>query len=214
MKPWVSSVAFVRNTFRPRAASAIAEKSLARRMAVARPMPWLAPVMIATDSGISTAGTPKRTQATNSRRSDFKGVRLEREVTGIEEPDRRLRNVALERFSPRRQEGARRKASQAGPRKPPIGRGRFPVGTPRRRDRELRRHPTLSITSSESGFLSEIVRMVRRAVLHKWATRCVNARWCAAGRRRVIQAARFGRRSILPYKTCATDNIRRSLSLV
>jgi hypothetical protein len=37
---------------RSRAASTIDEKSRARRMAVERPMPWLAPVTIATDDDI------------------------------------------------------------------------------------------------------------------------------------------------------------------
>ncbi len=42
---------FLRDSPGPRATSAIAEKSCASRMAVERPIPWLAPVTIATDSG-------------------------------------------------------------------------------------------------------------------------------------------------------------------
>jgi hypothetical protein len=38
--------------FRSRATSVMAEKSLARRTAVARPIPWLAPVTMATDLDI------------------------------------------------------------------------------------------------------------------------------------------------------------------
>src|SRR5271166_2253447 len=94
---------------RSRATSTSAEKSRARRMAVARPMPWLAPVTIATDFSIGTSplifdkGRSAREEAANGRR-DLRGVRLQREMSGIEEAHDRVRHVALERLGARRQE--------------------------------------------------------------------------------------------------------------
>src|SRR6185437_15425841 len=105
--PAARTAAAVSSRFsRPRAASVIAEKSRARRMAVARPMPWLAPVTIATDLDVSMVGTPKKASGEEFAdcRGDLDGVGLQGEMTAIEEPDDRLRNVALERLGPRRQE--------------------------------------------------------------------------------------------------------------
>src|SRR6202042_2168112 len=91
---------------RSRATRTSAEKSRARRMAVERPMPWLAPVTIATDFSMRTPHW-KRASAGDEladRRRDLCGMRLQREMSGVEEADGRIRDVALESLGAGRQE--------------------------------------------------------------------------------------------------------------
>src|SRR5258708_2609169 len=89
---------------RLRATSAIEEKSRARRIAVERPMPWLAPVTIATEFDMSSSLAGQRGEEVPDCRGDLLGVRLQREMAGIEETDDRAGNVALERLGAGRQE--------------------------------------------------------------------------------------------------------------
>src|SRR6202000_2679064 len=82
---------------RCRATRTIAPKSFARRLAVERPIPWLAPVTIATDA--SMASTPGEIglclcEVVLNFRSHLGGMGFEREVTGIKERHTRMRGVA------------------------------------------------------------------------------------------------------------------------
>src|SRR5260221_8052168 len=91
---------------RSRATRTSAEKSRARRMAVDRPIPWLAPVTIATDFSIRTS--PSKCASAREefayRRRDLRGMRLQREMASVEEAHRRVGDVALERLGAWRQE--------------------------------------------------------------------------------------------------------------
>src|SRR3984957_9279373 len=91
---------------RSRATRTSAVKSRARRMAVERPMPWLAPVRIATDFSMR-APPSKQASAGDEladRRRDLCGVRLQSEMPGVEEADGRVGDVAFECLGARRQE--------------------------------------------------------------------------------------------------------------
>src|ERR1700684_4058064 len=89
---------------RSRAASTTDEKSRARRIAVERLMPWLAPVTIATDVDISCLPILEgAAEEFADGCGDLRGVRFQGEMTGVEEANDRAGNVALEGFRARRQ---------------------------------------------------------------------------------------------------------------
>src|SRR3569833_688174 len=94
---------------RLRATSTIFEKSRARRIAVARPMPWLAPVTRATECDIRDIPyLPLLAHALVNEIADglrdLSAVRLQSEVARIEEVDACLREVARKRLGTRRKE--------------------------------------------------------------------------------------------------------------
>src|SRR6185312_2038288 len=93
---------------RLRATSATAPKSRASLAAVALPMPWLAPVTIATDLVMVVSPLGWRggwsVQEAADLGGDLGGVGLQREVAGVEEHHLGLRQVAPERLGARRQE--------------------------------------------------------------------------------------------------------------
>ena len=104
---------------RRRATNATAVKSRARRTAVPRPMPWLAPVTTAADCDISvllrSGGAPgtwrglvraarSAGQKVADRRRDLASVGLQREMARVEEPNHRIRNIAPEGLGAWRQE--------------------------------------------------------------------------------------------------------------
>src|SRR5258706_7578065 len=79
---------------RSRAARTIDEKSRARRIAVERPMPWLAPVTIATevDMGCLLVLNVEGEEFAYGCR-DLCGMRLQREMASVEEANDRTGNV-------------------------------------------------------------------------------------------------------------------------
>src|SRR5271166_402751 len=105
---------------RLRATRTNAEKSRARRMAVAWPIPWLAPVTMATDFDMCLLLDLRRIGLVGPRRPqsrvelagkevadggrDLGRVGLQREMAGVKEADHGVGDIAFERLGARRQE--------------------------------------------------------------------------------------------------------------